>query len=973
MNAVRDAGVFVKQPGRVRWLVAGLLAAVLCGLGASAAVAGNYTVRQCGAASHLGFAGDYFGISTLDRVHVVNGCRNGEQPKLGIYQDRSGRSVPRFGGGQFIWSPDPSVRITGTTINARLRDSGGMRAQIFGARSDGGLTVLDEGHPHDGQLRTMRWRGEESQPAAVIARLWCLRSDGCENNADTPKAYFEVYDLEIESRDSLSPEIELSGEIQELSKTGKWHRGEVGYRLESTDRGSGVARTTLEVNGVSVNLPAVACEGDRGSFATSLRPCPREISRNTVIDTTAAYFRDGLNSYRFCVSDYAIPREAGNRTCTGQGTLNVDNTPPLPPVGLEVAEGGTWQAENGFKLSWRTPPGQASDIASADYRIISPGSGIPVASGSESGDDLQSIASLEAPHPGAFRVEVRLTDEAGNLGEPASTLIRFDNSPPGDVRPLLPSGWISEDELPLEVPIERAVSGGPSGIGGYAIAINPGGPIPPCSPDLCAASELVLVDDPEVPVATISGLAEGSHWITAVAASGAGVASRQPGSRLFRVDRTDPESVLSGQPAGWSNRPVTLTVTATDDLSGMTARPATDNGEPMVAIAPAGQHPYESPGNAASFTVATEGITTVRYWARDLAGNTNDGQLSPSGKRHRQPESTSVRIDLTPPSVRFFSQTDPRSPEVFTAEASDGLSGIQSGVIQIRSLSGREGSASAGFAPLPTEIEGGRLQARIPSDDFPAGMYELRALATDRAGNTASSSERADGSAMVLTFPLKREVNVSLRHLAKPRASGQLTFRHGSSPRLSGQITDHEGEGMPGARLTVEERFESGSRPGLRTREIAADEAGRFEFGLSPGPGRSIRVLFEGTDLDQRVASRSLKLAFRDQTTLAVTPEVLRNGSRTTMTGVVTGSGARQPAAGKLVAIEFFDPDRRLWRPIEVLRADRQGRFRFAYRFRTITVAQRIIFRAVSLAEAGWPYRPSTSPPRTVTVYPSQQ
>jgi hypothetical protein len=89
------------------------------------------------------------------------------------------------------------------------------------------------------------------------------------------------------------------------------------------------------------------------------------------------------------------------------------------------------------------------------------------------------------------------------------------------------------------------------------------------------------------------------------------------------------------------------------------------------------------------------------------------------------------------------------------------------------------------------------------------------------------------------------------------------------------------------------------------------------------------------------------------------------------MTGAVRGKGAIQPAAGKLVAIQYFDPGRSIWRPVEVIRTGRSGRFRYSYRFRTIAYAQRILFRATSLSEAGWPYLPSTSTPKSVIVYPA--
>ncbi len=950
-----------------RWLLAALLLGLAVTWLPSKAAAGQYTVRQCAGSNHSSFFGDYLNINTLSRVNFVSGCRPGELTKLGIYQDRSGRPVQGYGGGQFMWSPDPSIRITGTTFSARLRDVNGMRAQLSATRNTGGPTPLDEGHPHDGQIRTMRWSGAGSAPAGVIARLWCVRDGGCENNADTPKAYLEIYDMEIGSYDFQPPDLEVSGVIWERSQRGGWQRGPMSYHVDSTDRGSGVSRITMEVNGLAVDLPTSGCPGDRGAYVTTFSPCPGKVSRSGFIDSASAPFREGSNSFRFCVSDLAIPREAANRTCTEPRSLKIDNSPPSPPSGLEAIGGGTWRPTNEFEFSWQSPPDQTSAVVSADYRVLDLKDGLQVVEGTVTGTDPRTFGPIEVPAAGVYRVEVRLKDEAGNLGGPASTTIRFDDSPPGDVEPEAPRGWISDDELPLDLPIERAVAGGPSGIGGYAIAVSSHGSVRPCLEPVCSASELALADGPESRIATIANLPEGNHWVSAVATSGAGLSSRRPLSTLLRVDRTDPEVSVSGAPTGWVNRPVTLKAEASDALSGMAALPASDDGTPMVVIAPTGQHPYESPGDQASFTVVTEGATAVRYWAMDLAGNVNDGRMAPNGERHAPPGSTTVRIDVTPPSLHFSPGSDPASPELASAEAFDNLSGLDAGRIEIRRL-----TDPGGFIPLETKLDGDILEARIPSDDLGPGVYELRATAIDRAGNTASSVTRQDGSVMVLRLPLKRPVKVNLGHLGNRPESGVATYGYGQSARLVGRVSHQEGGGISGAGLTVEQRFNAGSDLRLVESKVVSDGTGRFVVRLRPGPGRSVRVLYDGTDLDGRATSQWLSLAFRDRTTMSVTPGVLRNGDRTTMSGVVMGNGASKPAAGKLVAIEFFDPDRRLWRPVEVLRTDRRGRFRYSYRFRTITSAQRILFRAVSLAEAGWPYRPSTSAPTSVIVYPSR-
>ena len=244
-----------------------------------------------------------------------------------------------------------------------------MRAYLLGPRSAGGSTNLDQGQPHDGQLRTMRWSGPEAQaPSLIVARLICVRVDGCENNADTPKAYFEVYDLEVQSDDFLPPSLEVSGEVRNRSALGGWHRGPVAYRVDSTDRGSGVSRVEFEVNGLPVNLPEPVCPDDRGAYATAFAVCPATFEQSGSIDTSSTAFRDGTNSYRFCVTDFAIPRDLANRSCTETANLMIDNTAPSSPVALEPTGGSgggrsTVSASAGARRLARYPPSPPLRIA----------------------------------------------------------------------------------------------------------------------------------------------------------------------------------------------------------------------------------------------------------------------------------------------------------------------------------------------------------------------------------------------------------------------------------------------------------------------------------------------------------------------------------------------------------------------------------------------------------------------------------
>lgn len=120
-----------------------------------------------------------------------------------------------------------------------------------------------------------------------------------------------------------------------------------------------------------------------------------------------------------------------------------------------------------------------------------------------------------------------------------------------------------------------------------------------------------------------TGLAPGRHVLKGV---------KKDGSYFivdgFRIhaDEVAPVTVASGVPAGWTNQPVRLALTASDEGSGVARTEYRVGSGPWVL--------YSSP-----VIFAQEGATTVSYRSVDLAGNVE------------QTRSVEVRIDTTPPSL----------------------------------------------------------------------------------------------------------------------------------------------------------------------------------------------------------------------------------------------------------------------------------------------------------------------------------
>ncbi|MCO5314595.1 MAG: hypothetical protein M9938_00295 [Solirubrobacterales bacterium] len=951
---------------RVGWFAGRLAAAgvLLAGAWAGSVQAGEYTVRQCAGAGQSGFDG-IVSIFGADRVDFTSGCLSGGSGRIGVYQDRSGPSLADGVGGQFAWDAPAGAGISATAFDLKMKDANGIVAAPVGRDGPDGL-LLDEGRPHDGSRVTVGWSDPVRRLERVAARLVCRSTSGCANLSGSVKAFIEVFNAEFTLEDRGYPVVASGGTIWGWADE-RWHRGSAAASLAATDDGGGVGRIWAEVNGVSRALGSVGCPGlvGAGDYVTSTVPCPPRVELTETLDTAGAPFREGENRLRFCAADLATGGGWPNRGCGPTRTILIDNQPPAAPIGLSPVGGSGWRPENRFEFTWEEPGDQLSPLAGGSYRLLGPDGREPASEGELEPARAGELGPLSVPAPGEYELELRLRDSAGNLGAPARTTLRFDDRPPGNVAPEPPAGWISADELPLRQPIEQASPGGPSGIGGYAIAVSADGPTAPCPTGICLAPQYALGGGAEDRIGSIPGLAEGSHWISAVASSGAAVSSTAPGSTAVRVDRTPPRVTLDGVPTGWSNRAVTVTAAATDPLSGMNARPAEDDGSPETVIQAEGHSPYRVAGPGAGFTITAEGRNLVRYWARDLAGNANDGEPAAGGGRHEPPGEAVVRIDTTAPRLTFVRERDPAEPERVEVLAEDVDSGPAGVVIGYR----RAGSGGV-FTPLRTEAGGeSRFRARIPSDDLAAGSYELRATGYDRAGNSGAGDRAGDGSPMLLRLPLKERVRLraGLGPRQRIRASG------GPSRRvlLTGRLTS-AGQGLPGASLTVTETLDRGSRPARRVTRIRTDGSGRFALRLKGGPGRRVRVGYAGTATRSRAGGPRLRLNSRGRIRMNLRPTRLRNGGTVTMRGRVATRGALLPAWGKLVTIQYLDPDRRRWRPVEVLRTGPGGRFRFRYRFRTISSAQRIIFRALALGEQGWPYLGSTSGPRSVIVYPGR-
>lgn len=565
------------------------------------------------------------------------------------------------------------------------------------------------------------------------------------------------------------------------------------------------------------------------------------------------------------------------------------------PLDLSV-DGGeeSWHPQQSFALRWSNPPGS---IAAVHYRVLNP-SGQAVVAETRLDWAATAIQHLSVPPtPGAYTAEVWLEDGKGTVGSPVTAKLRFDNGKPGQVDPAPVPTWIGRTAFPYALHFGHPAGAAPlSGIRGYAATIDGLPADGSClSAGTCGAAEVELQGGVAEDTLTITELPEGTSYLHAVAVSGSGTRSASSADTALHVDKTDPVVRLAGNPSGWSNRPLTLTATATDGGSGMTA---SGGGEPFTAIRIDGGAPIRADGDEVSATVIASGINSVAYYARDAAGNVADGDAS-NGRPNHAPASATVAIDREPPRVVFAGAQDPLDPERIEARVSDSLSGPN---LALGSVGVRPAGSGERFVELPTERYGSLLRTRWDSEAYPPGEYEFRAIAYDAAGNSTSSTSKSDGSPMRLANPLK----VATRLLSDFRSR---TVRYGRGATFGGHLIAGRHAPLSGMPVRIVERFDPGAFPPERVSTVRTGADGAFSLHLSPGPSRDLVAIAPPTATVRGAGSQPQRLAVRSGVRMRVSSTVARVGGRPVVfRGGVSAGGAGIPAEGKAVQLQFRLP-----------------------------------------------------------------
>lgn len=321
-----------------------------------------------------------------------------------------------------------------------------------------------------------------------------------------------------------------------------------------------------------------------------------------------------------------------------------------------------------------------------------------------------------------------------------------------------------------------------------------------------------------------------------------------------------------------------------------------------------------------------------------------------------------IAVDNAPPELAFANSRDPEEPELIRAPVADRHSGVASGAIAYRPLDG------GAWRELPTEQAGGELRATVDSTSEPPGRYIFRASAGDVAGNSAATTARADGSEMVLTFPLRE----STRLEASIEGDDSAVVDYGRTPALEGVLQAGDGTPISAQPVEVLETFAPGSSLEPIGHTIGTDARGRFSLQLSRGPSRSVTVAYAGTRRYLAASPQALDLRVRGTATLALLKHRVTAGRKALFHGSVGSYGAAI-ADGKLVELQVKGGGVRRYRTVrQAFRTDPRGNWSLRYGFdRFYERPTRFRFRLKVSREGGWPYlAPSVSRSRPLTVMP---
>jgi hypothetical protein len=190
--------------------------------------------------------------------------------------------------------------------------------------------------------------------------------------------------------------------------------------------------------------------------------------------------------------------------------------------------------------------------------------------------------------------------------------------------------------------------------------------------------------------------------------------------------------------AGWNNTDVTVTLTATDNVGGSGVKQISYGASGAQSIATTVTN-----GASAVITLTAEGMTTIIYFATDIAGNTEAAHV------------LTIHIDKTPQTI---SETSNAPPNVYggnnnsvtvSVACSDGLSGLAPGSPPAATVVSTE-AAGQSVTGTCTDIAGNSASATVANiniDRTPPSAYATASPGPNASGwNNTNVTVRFSGA-----------------------------------------------------------------------------------------------------------------------------------------------------------------------------------------------------------------------------------
>lgn len=457
-------------------------------------------------------------------------------------------------------------------------------------------------------------------------------------------------------------------------------------------------------------------------------------------------------------------------------------------------------------------------------------------------------------------------------------------------------------------------------------------------------------------------LSDGTQPLQVVAFDAADNPSPAAGVTV-RVDNTPPGAVpvsLEG-PDGWRS---------TNSFAASWQNPDEGDRAPIVAAnwricqagtrCTTGNQQGQGVDRLTGLSVPGPGQWQLTMWRTDAAGNSQPANASPP---------VALRYDPDPPTLAFQSlpADDPTRVSVTVTEK---VSGVAGGQIEIS----QEGSGS--WQTLPTQLNATDLVAHIDDAQLPAGRYDLRAQASDLAGNVGVASgpqgvtlplriQSAMQAGAVRTTTVRKRVGRKgkrrsvRRRVTVLRPSARVHY--GGHVMIAGLLSNREGQPLAGQPVQV---IAAGANGDQILATLQTDGKGRYSYRAAGSASRTLGFVYAGTATILPV-ERQVRLVVPAAGTFHVSRKRVVNGGSVTFSGRVRSLPL--PAIGKLVEIQARQPTGE-WTPFRTVRTDARGRWHIRYRFRFTRCTTGYRLRADMPEETGYAFAEGHSSGRTVTV-----